>query len=201
MIVRIVRGRLAPDRLEEARARLGAAGLLPAGPRPGLIRSHVGARQDSAGLEVVALDFFDTPEDAAAVEGSGPPTAPVVLTPLLLAIETAHFEVDDMVLRPTAEDPFAIRLTVGRFSRPGADAEMQEVLRERVATFGSEMAESYVARRMVGRAVEVALVSTWLAEPAGLRLERPFWPDMVSRYDEFVLAVYAPIDRQPRRSA
>lgn len=199
MIVRIVRGRLAPERLDDARAALSGAGLLPAGPRPGVIRSHVGARQLGADLEVVALDYFATPEDAAATEGAGPPTAPAVLTPLLHGIEAAHFEVDDMVLRATTEDPCAIRVSVGRFSQPGLDAEMQERLRERVASLGPEMAESYVARRMVGRAVEVALVSTWLVEPPGLSLDRPFWPDMVSRYDHFLLAVYAPLDRAPRR--
>jgi hypothetical protein len=49
---------------------------------------------------------------------------------------------------------------------------------------------------MVGRAVEVAFISTWREVPSDRRLEDPFWPDIVLRYDEFEIAVY-PIVTEP----
>jgi hypothetical protein len=201
VIVRIVRGRLAPGGLAQARASLANAGLLPADSRPGLVRSHLAAREVGGELELVSFDFWTAAEDLETAELSRQPSPVAVLSELSGRVETAHFEIDEMILRAASEDIAAIRLTVGRFSRPGSDIEMMQLLRGRVPTLGPEMTESYVGRRIAGRAVEVTFITAWVAEPRSRPLDAPLWPDISIRYDEFMIAIYAPISRAPRAAA
>ena len=70
---------------------------------------------------------------------------------------------------------------------------MLELLRRRAPLVGDDMAEAYVGRRIVGRAVEIAFVSTWQQVPADRRLEDTFWPDIALRYDHFLVEVYTPV--------
>ena len=104
-----------------------------------------------------------------------------------------YFEVDETVLRRSERDPVALRLTIGRFSKPGSDRLMQNLLRERAPLIGDAMTEAYVGRRVDGRRVEVTFVSAWQRIPEEMPLDRPFWPDISTRYDEFFVAVYVPL--------
>ena len=38
--------------------------------------------------------------------------------------------------------------------------------------------------------VEIALVTTWAATPAGIALDAPIWPSVSSRYETFRIAVH-----------
>jgi len=105
----------------------------------------------------------------------------------------ALFEVDDTIRRDSDDEPVAIRIATGRFSKPGADAEMQNLLRQRAPLIGDEMAEAWVGRRLNGREVEVTFVSAWRRLPPDLSLEEAFWPDIALRYDEFAVEVYSAV--------
>lgn len=191
MIVRIVRGSLTPGRIVDARRALWAAGLLRGEWRPGVVRPHAWVRADEDVAELVWLDFWAT--SGAAAAGSGPsngPQAAALLASVLDDQAIAHFEVEEGLTRESADEPRILRLAVGRFSRPGADVETQEILRRRLPSLGPEMVEAYVGRRIVGRAVEVAFISTWLAEPVDGPLDAPLWPDVVVRYDSVHIGRY-----------
>ena len=130
----------------------------------------------------------------AAAEGDAANRSPLTFAARHLhALEVAHFEVDESIRRDSHEQPLAIRLATGRFSRPGADAEMQNLLRQRAPLIGDEMAEAWVGRRLVDRAVEVTFVSAWRRLPADRRLDEAFWPDIALRYDHFIVEVYAAV--------
>lgn len=127
----------------------------------------------------------------AAAEGDVRQTSPMrIASNHLDRIEVAHFELDLVEVRDPEARPAFVRLATGRFSRPGADVEMQDLLRERLNALGPQMIEAYVGRRLLGRAIEVTFVSVWTAAPAGIDLEDAFWPDISLRYDEFDVEVY-----------
>jgi hypothetical protein len=158
-------------------------------------RFHLATRPSGALIDVLIASFWASAEAAAHADAIE--TSPLSLARKRLAkVHAAHFEVDETILRRSDEEAVAIRVFVGRFSKPGADIEMLELLRRRAPSLGDEMTEAYVGRRMVGRAVEVAFISTWRELPSDRRLEDPFWPDIVLRYDEFEIAVY-PIATEP----
>jgi hypothetical protein len=158
-------------------------------------RFHLATRPSGALVDVLIASFWTSAEAAARADAGE--ASPLSLAARHLAkVRAASFEVDETILRRSDEEPVAIRVFIGRFSRPGADIEMQELLRRRAPLLGDEMTEAYVGRRMVGRAVEVAFISTWREVPSDRRLEDPFWPDIVLRYDEFEIAVY-PIVTEP----
>jgi hypothetical protein len=141
------------------------------------------------------VSFWSSAEAATRADAGKISPLSLALTHLT-EVEAAHFEVDETILRRSDDAPIAIRVFLGRFSKPGADIEMQELLRRRAPLLGDEMTEAYVGRRMIGRAVEVAFISAWRELPSDRQLEDPFWPDIVLRYDEFEIAVY-PIATEP----
>jgi len=126
--------------------------------------------------------------------GDANQTSPLVVARRLLhEVEVAHFEVDESIRRQSDEQPVALRIATGRFSKPGADAEMQDLLRERAPLIGDAMAEAWVGRRLTGREVEVTFVSAWRRLPEDHALDEAFWPDIALRYDQFAVEVYSTV--------
>ena len=110
-----------------------------------------------------------------------------------LQLEPSHFEVDETIHRGSDDEPVAVRIATGRFSKPGADIEMLDLLRERVPLVGDEMCEAYVGRRIVERMVDITFISTWRRFPADRRLDETFWQDIALRYDSFSVDVFTPV--------
>jgi hypothetical protein len=193
MILRVIRGRADDDRLAALRAalndRLGGGPDAEFGPD----RHHLGVRPGDGHDEVLLLACWRSAEAAAA--GDARNVSPWRLASQHLEdVRIEHFEIDRNVLRDPGARPIALRVATGRFSRPGGDIRMQELLRERLSAVGPEMTEAYVGRRLLGRTVDVTFVSVWQARPAGQQLEDPFWPDISIQYDEFSVEVYGPVD-------
>jgi hypothetical protein len=191
VILRIVRGRVDPGHLAALRDALTDERSALARDRAGATRFHAGVRPDQDGLELITIGYWSTTAAGRAAE------LPEVgsldgRTPGVQIEETVHFEVEAPILRDLA-DPAALRIATGRFSKPGADIEMQELIRQRAPFIGNEMSEAYVGRRLVGRAVEVTFVSAWSREPDDRSLREPFWPDIALRYDRFWVRVYTPL--------
>ena len=195
MIVRIVRGRLAPGRLDEAHRALAATGPLRGEWPSGLVRAHAWLRIDDGLREIVWLDFVSTPDGSTTAEGST--AASRLLAPILDELQVAHFELEEPVVRESAADAAILRLTVGRFSERGSDIQAQDLLRQRLASVGPEMIEAYVGRRIVGRAIEVAFASLWTGAPADRALDEPLWPDITIHYDTYHLGLYRPLEGGP----
>ena len=202
MILRAIRGRASSDELATFQRALEETLGRDAGDQGGPERYHLGSRrvqgdpdESDAELEAIVISRWSSAE--AAANGDARKVSPLVVAQRhLRELTVEHFEIDDSFLRRSDAHPVAIRLATGRFSRPGADAQMQALLRERAPLIGDEMTEAYVGRRIVGRAVEVTFVSAWSQPPAGRRLEEAFWPDIALRYDEFRVEVYATIGVQ-----
>ena len=202
MILRVIRGRGGRDQvaaLDHAlRTELRPIGGEPRGPE----RFHVGWREapaDAQGTEastadgdVVVVSHWASAEAAAQADAAQ--TSPFAIARRHLGeVGGVHFEVDDTIRRRSDDGPIAIRIATGRFSKPGADAEMQNLLRQRAPLIGEEMAEAWVGRRLTGRAIEVTFVSTWRRLPTDRPLDEAFWPDIALRYDQFVVEVYATV--------
>ena len=201
MILRVMRGRGARDQVASLdaalRAELRRAGAEPRGPE----EVHLGWRPakgpaspdlPDADRDVIIVSHWGSAEAAAQADVAQ--TSPfAIATRHLGAIEVVHFEVDDTIRRHSDDEPVAIRLATGRFSKPGADAEMQNLLRQRAPLIDDDMAEAWVGRRLTGRAVEVTFVSTWRRLPVDRSLDEAFWPDIALRYDQFVVEVYSPV--------
>jgi hypothetical protein len=168
----------------------------PAGPT----RFHLGTRPAANLLDVLIISFWSSAEAAVNGDARGISPLSIALAKALQRLDAAHFEVDETILRHSNEQPIAIRIATGRFSKQGADIEMQELLRQRVPLVGDEMTEAFVGRRIVGRAVEVSFVSTWSRPPADRRLEDSFWPDIALQYDHFAVEVYAVLGIGPNIS-
>lgn len=189
MILRVIRGRAGPREVEalcEAlAARLGPSSGESAGPT----RYHLGTRDAGAELDVVVVVFWPTAEAAAAADARG--TSPyIVAREFLPVMRAAAFEVDESLLRHSDVQPIALRMATGRFSTPGSDIKMQELLRERAPLVGDDMTEAYVGRRIEGRAIEVTFVSLWERVPEGRDLRQPFWADIALQYDRFDVDVF-----------
>jgi hypothetical protein len=199
VILRVTRGRGTAADVAALRAVLDARLGPAAGERRGPERFHLGSRPAPAAgaadgeREVIIVSHWTSAEAAAA--GDAHAVSPMIFArDHLHDLQVAHFEVDDTIRRHSDARPAAIRLATGRFSRPGADAEMQNLLRERLPAIGDEMAEAWVGRRLKGRAVEVTFVSTWGRLPADRPLDAAFWPDIALRYDQFVVEVYSALE-------
>jgi len=195
MILRLIRGRGSSADVEALRAalreRLGPESGEVAGP----VRFHLATRPADSGTEVLVTAFWATAEAAAA--GDRREISPLSLARRCLpAVAVQVFEVGDMILRASDDDPALIRVATGRFSKPGSDIEMVDLLRQRAPLIGDEMSEAFIGRRIVDRAVEVTFVSAWRAAPNDGSLEDSFWPDIALRYDQFEVALYrtVPID-------
>ena len=192
VILRVIRGRAGRDRVTALRADLVAR--LGEGPAPaiGPDRYHLGARASGESEDVLVLSCWPSAEAVEA--GDRQDISPLrVASRHLKDLTVAHFEVDLNLLRDPDVHPIALRVATGRFSHPGTDIQMQELLRDRLHTIGEEMFEAYVGRRLVGRAVDVAFVSAWQARPSDHPLEDAFWPDISLRYDTFDVEVYGPV--------
>jgi hypothetical protein len=195
VILRVIRGRADQEQLEALRGALESRLGPSAGELAGPTRFHLAARPADATFDVVIVTFWSSAEAAAGGDAREISPRSVASKAGLQGMDAAHFEVDETILRRSDEEPVAIRVFVGRFSKPGADIEMLDLLRRRAPLLGDEMTEAYVGRRIVGRAVEVAFISAWRELPADRRLEDPFWPDIVLRYDQFEIAVYASVTK------
>jgi len=195
VILRIVLGQVRPGQLERLVAAVAVTSRTQIAARPGLIRAHLAARPAGDGHEAVGVTFWSTPESAAEAlrEDPSDPSMSGDLASFVDLRPATYFEVDETVLRRSERDPVALRLTVGRFSKPGSDRLMQDLLRERAPLIGDDMTEAYVGRRVDGRHVEVTFVSAWQRIPDAMPLDQPFWPDISTRYDEFFVAVYEPL--------
>jgi hypothetical protein len=192
VILRVIRGRARPDQVDALCAaldeKLGSGADEVGGP----IRFHCATRPAGEELDardMVIISSWSAFEAAADADARG-------ISPLSIArstlptVDAAHFEIDETILRNSEEQPIAVRLGIGRFSKPGSDIEMLELLRQRVPLIGDEMTEAYVGRRMLDRSVEVAFVSAWRRLPTDRVLEDTFWQDIALRYDEFSVEVY-----------
>lgn len=197
MILRVIRGRADRGQLEALRATFDARFDRTADDH-GPVRIHVGARTSGDALgsgetvDAAILVFWRSPDDVAAADRRRE-------SPLFIArdagleVEPSHFEVDETIQRRSLEEPIAIRMATGRFSKPGADIEMQDLLRQRVPLVSEDMTEAYVGRRLVDRMIDVTFVSAWQREPADRPLDQTFWPDIALRYDSFSVEVFTPI--------
>jgi len=194
VILRLVRGRAVPARLDALRARLVEAYAPAARDTPGLVRFHAALRSVPDGHELALITFWESVEAALGAFGRDVESRRTLvdLGDLAEIRDVAHFEVDESQLRRSEADAAILRITVGRVAR-GADAQIQHELRDRLHELEAEMTEAYVARRIIGADVEVAFVSAWSAEPTTRSLDDPFWPDISARYDSFEVATYRPV--------
>ena len=190
MILQVIRGRARPDQVDALGVALdektGSNGHEDGGP----IRLHWGTRPAGEELDAIIISSWLTFEAAMDADARGISPLGIARATLPTA-EAAHFELDETIVRNSAQAAIAIRLGIGRFSKPGSDIEMLETLRQRVPLVGDEMSEAYVGRRMVGHSVEVAFVSAWQRLPTDRVLEESFWSDVALRYDEFTVEVYS----------
>ena len=191
MILRVLRGRGSRDDIVALEAALARVAGEATAERAGPAWFRLGWRRaEGLDREVVVVSHWSSAE--AATKSDANQTSPVAFARQHVGdIELVHFEVDDTIRGHSTEEPVAIRIATGRFSRPGADREMQDLLRERAPRIGAEMAEAWVGRRLTGRDVEVTFVSAWRRLPEDRRLDDAFWPDIALRYDQFVVEVYS----------
>jgi hypothetical protein len=194
MILRIVRGRVAGDRVEGLTATLEASPGGRAHATPGLVRSHVGVRPLAPDeCEVVLVTCWDTVDTAiAAVDGELAALGAHDGVPADGPDGIAYFEVDESTLRRSDAAADILRLSVGRVAR-GMDADIQQELRKRMHLLAPEMTEGYIGRRILGNDVEIAFISAWEREPAGRSLDAPMWPDISAGYDAFHVATFRPV--------
>ncbi len=194
MILRIVRGDVAPGGLQPLVDGF-VRGYAPiARSTPGLIRFHVGVGPQPAESEVVVVTFWSS-VDAALDAYDGDLAQPRTLDGLAAHAElrdVAYWEVDETLLRRSDRAPTLLRLTFGCVSE-GADAAIQEELRRRLHLLEGAMTEAYIGRRLVGTEVEIAFVSAWSDVPEAHDLGSPVWPDISARYTSFDLGLYRPI--------
>jgi hypothetical protein len=196
VILRLIRGpgdATAVDALcADLKAKLGPDSGELAGPA----RVHLATRPGGSGSDVLLTAFWGSAE--AAASGDRREISPFSLARRHLTdVAVEVFEVDETILRRSDDEPELIRVATGTFSKPGADIEMLDLLRQRAPLIGDVMSEAFVGRRMVERAVEVTFVSAWRSAPEDRSLDEPFWPDIALRYDAFEVAVYrtVPFDR------
>lgn len=193
MILRVIRGRAEPAQLEALRAALGRKLRSDAPESAGLTRFHLGTRPAGDRSDVIIISFWISAEAAASGGAGAASHVTAARRAGVQDLEVALFEIDETILRDSLEQPIALRVATGRFSRHGADIEMQELLRQRVPLVGTEMTDAFVGRRIVDRAVDVTFVSAWRRLPTDRRLEDTFWPDIALRYDHFAVDVYAAV--------
>jgi hypothetical protein len=191
VILRVIRGRAGRDQLETLRATLESQ-IDRAADDHAPIRLHVAARPSGDDCEAAIFVVWRAAEDVARADRRG--ESPLAVGRRLgIDLEPMHFEVDESIQRQSLEEPVAIRLANGRFSRIGTDIEMLDLLRQRVPLVGDDMTEAYVGRRLVDRMVDVTFVSAWRRLPADRPLDQVFWPDIALRYDSFSVDVFTPV--------
>jgi hypothetical protein len=190
LILRIVPGRIRREHVEAVKTGVG---VLPRHARPmpeGLLRGHIGVAED--GESIATVSVWESPEAARRTllpDGQGS-WAQAVAGDVAELDTPLHFDLDASWILRSDDAPRVIRIAVGRFTKPGSDVEMQELLRTRIPTIGPEMVEAASGRRIVDRTVEVLFYSAWAREPAGARLDQALWPDISLRYDTFSVRTY-----------
>jgi hypothetical protein len=195
LILRIVRGRILPGRHEALRAGL-AASFSQVRQIPGLVQAHVALRSSTEGNEFAVISTWATPD--ATMAAFGPEVRRVLALPGVsehLDFRTVeHFEVDESVVVHADVAPAVARIGIGAIEL-GADVEVQQELRRRIAELGTEVVEAVVGRRISDRMVEVAFVTLWSGRPAGLPLDEPLFPDVAERYSTYSIEVYDEVFR------
>ncbi|MEO5964656.1 MAG: hypothetical protein ABIR11_04265 [Candidatus Limnocylindrales bacterium] len=194
MILRIVRGHVAADRLPALRDRFLHSYAPLARRAKGLIRFHTAVRPVGDAYDLVVVTFWASIGEALEAYDGALDSVRVLdgLADEAELREVRYFEVDESQLRSSTNDAAYLRLTIGRVTR-GADVEIQQELRTRMVTLEATMTEAYVGRRIVGDDVEVAFVSAWVAGGSSGPLDAPIWPDISARYDAFEVALYEPV--------
>ena len=206
MILRVVSGRIRPGELDAVSRSFRIAYTPVAAATRGLRRYVVGVRpSDDGGHRLAAMTIWDDLDGALAAYG-GELSTPRTLDGLdhgarldrvdYYEVETARARIDERV-------PTRLRLTGGTVAR-GLDADIQQELRARVPDLPDAAIEAYVGRRVLGRVVEIAFMSTWAQAPAGLALDAPLWPAISDRYETFrmelddvILEGLGPAAREP----
>jgi len=192
MILRVVMGRVPEGQLD---AVVGAyqGSYVPIATRAaGLDRFLVAGRPaEDGGHEIAAMTIWTTVE--AALEAyAGDLTAVRTLDEKSHGVTFSrvdYYEIDEGGARRQTGVSTRLRLTAGTVAR-GLDADIQQELRRRLPELPPEATEAWVGRRVLGADVEIALVTTWSAAPAGVSLDAPVWPAISNRYDTFRIAVY-----------
>jgi hypothetical protein len=191
VILRTLAGRIRPGGIADL-ATAASAGAGYADPSSGLLCARVGV--DRGGRDLLAVSIWESVE--AAVD-AGARIGDAGLDRRLADIGELDtpclFDIGGTWTQRSTGAPILLRLAIGRFTRNGADLEMQELLRRRMPTLGEAMSEACVGRRIVDRSVEVLFYSAWIAEPPGVRLDEALWPDISLRYDSFAVRVFIPL--------
>jgi len=195
LILRLVRGRILPGRHEAVRAGL-AASLPQARQLAGLLQAHVALRSSPEGNEFAAISTWATADATMAAFG---PQANRVLA--LQGVSehldfrtVEHFEVDESVVVHADVPPALVRIAIGGIAL-GEDVEVQQELRRRIPSLGSDVVAATVGRRIRDRMVEVAFVTMWSRRPADRPLDAPVVPDVAERYSTYSIEVYDEVFR------
>ena len=190
MILRIVRGRILPGRLDTLRAGL-VASFSQVRDLDGIHHAHFALRGVADGTEFAIISTWTTPDAAMAVFGRNVDGVVTMsgVTENLDYHTAEHFEIDESLLVQADEPPTFARIAVGSVPL-GNDVEIQQEIRARMGALGGEVAEAYVGRRIRDRSVEVAFVTLWAGRPADRPLDEPLWHDVAERYESYWIEVY-----------
>jgi hypothetical protein len=192
VILRVVSGQIRPGELDAVSQSFRRAYSPIAAETPGLRRYVVGVRPIEGGAcRLAAMSIWDGVEAALAAYG-GELATPRTLDGRdhgAMLDRVDHYEVEAGRNLAGGREPTRLRLTAGTVAR-GLDADIQRELRARVPELPDEALEAYVGRRVLGRVVEIAFVSTWTEPPSGLALDAPIWPAISARYETFRLEVH-----------
>jgi hypothetical protein len=192
VILRVVGGQIRPGELDAVSTSFRRAYAPVAAETRGLRRYVVGVRPIAGGAHrLAAMSIWDSVDLALAAYGGE------LATPRTLdgrdhgatLDRVDYYEVEAGRVLAEGREPVRLRLTAGTVAR-GLDAEIQQELRKRVPELPDEALEAYVGRRVLGRDVEIAFMSTWAAEPPELALDAPIWPAISDRYETFRMEVH-----------
>ncbi|HEX2755051.1 MAG TPA: hypothetical protein VHM48_06290 [Candidatus Limnocylindrales bacterium] len=192
MILRIVSGRVPAGRLDAVVEAYRRDYVPIARQTVGLDRFLVAARLvPDGGHEFAAMTIWTSVEAALAAYDGNLAAARTLdgqgHGETLTRVD--YYEIDAGGARRRTGAATRLRLTAGTVAR-GLDADIQQELRRHLPDLPVEAIEAYVGRRVLGGAVEIALVTTWSAAPAGVSLDAPLWPSIADRYDTFRIVVH-----------
>jgi len=192
MILRVVSGRIPAGRIDEVVDAYREDYVPIARETPGLDLFVVAGRPaGDGGHEIAGMTIWTSVE--AALEAYAGNLAALRTLDDRSHGETLsrvdYYEVDEGGARRRSGSSTRLRLTAGKVAR-GLDADIQQELRRRLPELPPEVVAAWVGRRVLGADVEIALVTTWSAVPAGVALDAPIWPTISDRYDTFRVMVY-----------
>jgi hypothetical protein len=191
LILRVVSGGIRSGTLDAVSQSFRRVFAPAAEATRGLRRYVVGTHGAEGGPRIAAMSIWDDLDAALAAYG-GRLDVPRTLDGVDHGVAFDRVDYYELEAgRDVVDDrtPTRLRLTAGSVAR-GLGAEIQQELRARLPELPVEALEAYVGRRVLGSAVEIAFMSTWTAEPAGVRLDAPLWPGISERYDVFRLEVH-----------